>query len=78
MCRKQPCQPYLKHDVGVQHHHAEVVDDHGRFEVEGLAVGHQPRAGVHREDDVAQQDGRHLQGILHERVVSDSGIWKTR
>lgn len=67
---------YLVHYVGIQQNHAEVVHNHGCVEAVGLAVCHQARPNVQGEEDIAQQDGGHLYGALHQGVVSDSGIWR--
>lgn len=44
---------HLVNDVAVEEHHAEVVNDHGDFEVVGFAVGHVARPHVQNQDHVA-------------------------
>lgn len=43
--------------------------------MERFAVCHQARPDVHWEEYVAQQEGGHLHGALHQKVIFDSGIW---
>lgn len=44
--------------------------------MERFAICHHTRPHVHGEGNVTQEDGRHVHGALHQRVISDSGIWK--
>lgn len=65
---------HLIDNKGIQCHHGEVVSDHGLLELEGLAVGHEARPSNQHEEDVGQQDGRHVHRTLHEWVAPQSRV----
>lgn len=71
---KRSIVSHLVNDVGVEEHHAEVVDDHGGFEVVGFAVGHVAWPDIQYEKHIAQQEEGHLDRALHQWVIPYSFI----
>lgn len=60
---------HLEHNEARQKNQEKVVENHRPFQVEGFAVGHYSRACVQYEEEIAQQDHRHVDRTLHQWVA---------
>lgn len=60
---------HLKYNEARQKNQAKVVENHRSFQLKGSAVGHYSRACVQYEEEVTEQNRRHVDRTLHQRVA---------
>lgn len=60
---------HLINNKARQKHQAKVVENHRPFELKRFAFGHQSRAGVQYEEEIAKQERRHADRTVHQRVA---------